>query len=472
MKQLKYYFIFLLLLIGLTTVSAQEKALPKKQLALPLLKISANNRYFESADGKPFFWLGDTGWLLFIKLNRQEVIQYLDNRKQKGYNVIQVMVLHDVKKVVNRYGDSALKNLDAAHPKTTPGTNFSNNTEYDFWDHVDFVINEALKRGIYMALVPVWGSNVKEGLVNETSGKAFAEFLAKRYRNQPNIIWLNGGDILGDTKTPVWESIGTTLRKEDPNHLITFHPRGRSSSSQWFHNAAWLDFNMFQSGHKDYAQDTVEPRMGEDNWKFMQKDYQLIPTKPSMDGEPSYENIPHGLHDTLGPKWHAADVRRYGYWNVFAGGAGFTYGSNAVMQFHSAAGSGDYGTHQNWKDAINDTGAGQMQWIKKLILSMPYFERVPDQSLIASDQGEKYQHLLATRGKQFAFIYTYTGRTMNIQMGKIAGTKLTASWFDPRNGNYTTIGVFENKGTHVFNPPGEEKEGNDWILVLKSAPTK
>ena len=61
---------------------------------------------------------------------------------------------------------------------------------------------------------------------------------------------------------------------------------------------------------------------------------------------------------------------------------------------------------------------------------------------------------------------------MNIQMGKIAGTKLTASWFDPRNGNYTTIGVFENKGTHVFNPPGEEKEGNDWILVLKSAPTK
>jgi hypothetical protein len=320
--------------------------------------------------------------------------------------------------------------------------------------------------------VPVWGSNVKEGMVNEPSAKALAGFLANRYRHQSNIIWLNGGDLLGDLKGEVWESIGTELRKNDPNHLISFHPRGRNSSSQWFHNASWLDFNMFQSGHKDYAQDTVEPRMGEDNWKFIEHDYQLKPTKPSMDGEPSYENIPHGLHDTLGPKWHAADVRRYAYWSVFAGGAGYTYGSNAVMQFHNGIGSGDYGTHQNWKDAINDTGAGQMQWMKKLILSKPYFERVPDQTLIASGQGEKYQRLLATRGKNYAFVYTYTGREMNIQMGKIEGKKVKASWYNPRNGNYTAIGVFENTGTHSFDPPGDQKEGNDWVLVLESVSTK
>src|ERR1044071_2664724 len=83
-----------------------------------LLKISANKRFFQTADGKPFFWLGDTGWLLFPKTTREEAIQYLDKRKEQGFNVIQVMVLHDVK-IKNAYGDYALKNADASMPNVT-----------------------------------------------------------------------------------------------------------------------------------------------------------------------------------------------------------------------------------------------------------------------------------------------------------------------------------------------------------------
>src|ERR1700748_2325033 len=71
------------------------------------LKISANKRYFTTADGKPFFWLGDTGWLLFTKLNREEAEKYLEDRRKKGFNVIQVMVLHSLG-AVNVYGDTAL----------------------------------------------------------------------------------------------------------------------------------------------------------------------------------------------------------------------------------------------------------------------------------------------------------------------------------------------------------------------------
>src|SRR5690349_21811345 len=87
---------------------------------LQALKISPNGRYFMTADGKPFFWLGDTGWLLFSKLKREEVIKFLDDRKAKGFNVIQVMALHTLK-VVNAYGDTALKGGNAAMPITTPG---------------------------------------------------------------------------------------------------------------------------------------------------------------------------------------------------------------------------------------------------------------------------------------------------------------------------------------------------------------
>jgi hypothetical protein len=318
-----------------------------------------------------------------------------------------------------------------------------------------------------MALVPVWGSNVKAGLVPEEAAKIFTSFLVNRYKNKNNIIWVNGGDLKGSDGLAVWNIIGNTIRSMDQKHLITFHPRGRSTSSEWFHKAEWLDFNMFQSGHKDYAQDTAEPRIGEDNWKFAAGDYALQPTKPTMDGEPSYENIPHGLHDSLAPLWHADDVRRYGYWSVLSGGAGFTYGHNAVMQFFNGIGTGDYFTKQKWSDAIKDPGSSQVQYIKKLMLSKSAVGRVPDQSLIAN-QGSRYDHLVALRGNDYAFIYSYTGRHIQLNLGKINGEKIDASWYDPRNGKYKSIGTFINKGEHEFDPPGNPQNGNDWVLVLST----
>src|SRR6187401_2573999 len=125
------------------------------------LKVSANNRYFQTSDGKPFFWLGDTGWLLFKKCTREAAVTYLENRKQNGFNVVQAMVLHELR-LTNVYGDSALINNDASKPAITNGNSFSSQDEYDYWDHVDYVLDEAAKRGIYLALVPVWGSNIKK----------------------------------------------------------------------------------------------------------------------------------------------------------------------------------------------------------------------------------------------------------------------------------------------------------------------
>jgi hypothetical protein len=53
-------------------------------------------------------------------------------------------------------------------------------------------------------------------------------------------------------------------------------------------------------------------------------------------------------------------------------------------------------------------------------------------------------------------------------MGKLKGTEVTASWYDPRNGKTETIGTFENKGVREFDPPGDPKDGNDWILIIDS----
>ena len=297
----------------------------QQESGMPLLKVSENGRFFQQEDGKPFFWLGDTGWLLFAKLTREDAEKYLEDRKEKGFNVIQVMVLHTVG-AKNIYGDSALVNKNVAQPLVTEGNDFSDPEQYDFWDHMDYVIDLAAQKHLYMALVPVWGNNVKDGYVTLEQGAAYAKWIANRYKDRKNIIWLNGGDTFGNDSTTIWNAIGNGLNNTDPNHLITFHPRGRCSSTDWFHNEKWLDFNMVQSGHRRYDQDDTERGYGQDNWRYMADDYKMMPAKPTIDGEPSYEGIPHGLHDVNQPFWNDADVRRYGYWSVFAGAFGYTYG--------------------------------------------------------------------------------------------------------------------------------------------------
>ncbi|WP_420151119.1 glycoside hydrolase family 140 protein [Spirosoma sp.] len=452
------------IVIGCTTSDKKEK-----QPDSPQLTVSGNARFLAVGDNKPFFWLGDTGWLLFTRLNRDEVETYLENRKQKGFNVIQVMVLHTLG-ATNVYGDSALIGKNIATPKLTEGNTFSDSTQYDFWDHIDFVVDKAAEKGIYMALVPLWGNNVKSKRVNQERAKAYAEFIANRYKNRPNIIWLDGGDIKGADSLEVWKTMGRTINQVDSTHLITFHPRGRSSSSEWFHNESWLDFNMVQSGHKSYAQDTSAKdnvHYGEDNWRYMQADLAMKPTKPTIDGEPSYEQIPHGLHNPKDPRWTADDVRRYGYWSVLAGAFGYTYGHNSIMQFYKQGDKkSSFGAIDDWTKAIDAPGAGQMIHLKNLILAHSFFDRVPDQSLIAN-QGERYDYLVASRGPDYALIYTYTGRNIKLNMGKLEGDNVTASWFSPRDGKTTAIGDVANTGVQEFNPPAEPKNGNDWVLVIQ-----
>ncbi len=251
---------------------------------------------------------------------------------------------------------------------------------------------------------------------------------------------------------------------------MTFHPFGRTQSSRWFHDASWLDFNMFQSGHRRYGQggkDGDNP-YGQDNWRYVEIDYAKEPAKPTIDGEPSYELIPQGLHDPTEPLWHGADIRRYAYWSVFTGACGHTYGHGSVMQMHTKdRGVGGYGVTKPWNEAIYDEGGTQMEHLKNLILSYPFFERIPDQSVLASEQGERYERVVITRGTNYLFAYTYTGRPFDLNMGVIAGEKVEAFWYDPRNGERTSIGSIVNRDVATFTPPGKPQDGNDWVLILE-----
>lgn len=434
----------------------------------PPLTVAPNGRYLQ-AGGKPFFWLGDTGWLMLSKLTREETERYLAMRARQGFTVIQVMVLHQpAMKTVG--GVPALVDGDPARPFTTPGADPVKGDEYDFWDHLDWAVDRAAAHGLYLALVPSWGSLADAGKLTPESAAAYGRFLGRRYAGKPNIVWLNGGDTRADKNTATWVALAGAIKAADPGHLMTFHPFGRTDSSWTFHTAPWLDFNMFQSGHQTYAQDTAPGARGEDNWRFVAEDWARTPTKPTVDGEPSYEGIPHGLHDVNAPRWTAADVRRYAWWSVFAGAFGHTYGSNSVMQFYAPGRDKPaYGAGEPWPRAVEAAGAGQMRHLKALMLSRPYFERLPDQTLIADD-GERYDRVLATRGKAYAMAYTWTGRPFTARLGAISGARVRASWFDPRTGTTRLIGVYPNRGERRFAPPGAPAPGNDWALVLDGIP--
>lgn len=422
----------------------------------PALRVSANRRFLETAEGKPFFWLGDTGWLLFHKLTREEADRYLEDRRNKGFNVIQVMVLHTAG-ARNAYGKPALVNGDPARPDLEPG---------GYWDTVDWMIGKAAEKGIYMALVPAWGSLAGGGQLNQSNVEAYTRFLAGRYGKRTNIIWLTGGDILGSRHLELWKTMGRTLKEVAPSQLVTYHPFGRTQSSTWFHQEPWLDFNMYQSGHRRYDQDPTPGAKGEDNWRYTAEDLALTPLKPTLDGEPSYERIPQGLHDLKQPLWTDKDVRRYAYWSVFAGAFGHTYGNGPVMAMTKTDDAKPaYGVRTPWNEAIHDPGAGQMRHLKTLLLSRPFFERVPDQELVVTN-GSRYEYIAATRGANYALLYIYAARPFEVRLGRISGSKVRASWFNPRTGETRAAGEFANKGTRQFTPPGDRGPGNDWVLVL------
>lgn len=432
------------LILGLLTIAV----LPGQTL-----RISENRRFLETSQGQPFFWLGDTAWLLFQNLNREDTLRYLDDRRSKGFNVVQVMVIRTVEDTTAG-GEPALIDGDPARPK--PG---------GYWDHVDWVIDRARERGIHLGMVCAWGSVVNSGKLHAGNVEAYTRFLVERYRSKPNIVWITGGDTRGDRHAEVWRTMGMLIREMDTTHLITYHPFGRTQSSTWFHKESWLDFNMFQSGHRRYDQDRTPGAKGEDNWRYAQEDYSLTPVKPTIDGEPSYENLPQGLHDPKEPYWNDADVRRYAWWSVFAGAFGHTYGENAIIQMHKPGRKGAYGVRTYWNEVLDAPGAGQMHVLKDLLLSRPYFERIPDAALVAGN-GTRYDYIAATRGKSYAMFYTWTGKTFRVRMGVISGKNVRCAWHDPRTGGTRNIGTFANTGIREFDPPGEPANGNDWVLVI------
>ena len=271
---------------------------------------------------------------------------------------------------------------------------------------------------------------------------------------------------------------GRLLKELTPNKLIGYHPFGRCSSSMWFHNEPWLDFNMFQSGHRRYDQASLgawddnaikEGFFGEDNWRYVDRDLGYLPKKPTVDGEPSYEWILQGLHVVTEPYWREWDVRRYAYWSVFEGSMGHTYGDNAIQQFYNdLTKKGAYGVREVWQEALHHAGSGQMGIMRRLMESVDYQNGHPAEELLLSGQKERYERIAVFAGADYVFAYDYLGGEFTLDLKPYIGKKLSAWWFDPADGVYSYLGDYTGKEQVCVKPINKQREDNDWVLVIKA----
>ncbi len=396
------------------------------------LKVSENHRYLVDQKGVPFLYHADTAWQMLWKLTKADTEQYLNNRKQKGFTAIQVQLLpHRVHQT----------NRDGQNPFLSPGDFSRPNPAY--FEHADWAVRKAGEMGLCVMLAPNWLSEWEQDwrryLTNENAEK-WGRYLGNRYQSFKHVMWMHGGDVdpkdLIDETRQVAAGIEATARDQ----LQTYHA-GCKSSSIFFHNDAWLDWNTAY----DYG--NIYPQVYED--------YKRSPTKPVYLGESHYENNNNGKT--------AYDVRKQAYWAMLAGCAGHAYGHGSIWQFA-----------KDWVSGMDAPGAWHMAHLKNVFASREWHKLMPDMEHTAVTKGygdgETYAAAARANDGNSAVVYLPTARPITLDMTKFRG-KLVAKWFDPTSGGYAEVSgsPFDNSGSRDFTPPGKNHAGDaDWVLVLET----
>lgn len=420
------------------------------------LKAHENKRYLMWEDGSPFFYLGDTAWELFHHLTKAEIEYYLSVRAQQGFTVIQAVALAEFGGIEdkNAYGRVPLLQNNGVYDPATP----DEGNGYDYWQHVDYAVDTAAEKGLFIGLLPTWGDkfNKKWGegpeIFTPENARIYGKWIANRYKDKWNIIWILGGDRPLETQLhhDIINTMAEGILSADSSHLITLHPVGCASSVDFTAGQPYMDFHTVQSGHGVEAYES---------WKLVRRTG-TAEAKPFMDSEPRYEDHPACFNASIGYLWDASDVRHNAYWDLMEGVCGHTYGNHSIWKFNTEPQA--YWPYR-WQDALLHEGANQIANIVKLRMSRPYFEFRPSMDLVQDDPAAM-AHQCAGRGERYAFIYSPLGQPIRAYLQNLGGGAIKASWFDPRTAETKVFAIVPAAET-LFVPPTQGK-GSDWVLVL------
>jgi hypothetical protein len=414
------------------------------------LKLSTNGSYVVDQNNRPFFMNGDGGWDVMVGLSQADADLYLENRRQKGYNLIIAELIE------HKFATNAPANFYGQQPFVTPGNFATPNAAY--FAQADWVLTDAASKGQVVLLDPLylgygcgdegWCAEVMNSSLATMQG--WGAYVGNRYKAFPNIIWLIGGDVdpLTDGVSDKVTAFVTGLLQADPNHLVSAHNvRGESAVAGW-PTASWLTLNDIYTDNITYTSAVTE--------------YNRVPFKPFFEVESYYENE----HSST-----PVSLRSEAYWTVLSGGMGHIFGNCPMWGFDAPATLPfcTPPTGLSWRTQLESAGSVTVALVGTLFNSRAFYNLVPDQTHQVMTAGYQSGTTYATAARSSdgstVIAYIPTQRAVTIDMTKIASASAIAWWYNTRTGVATLIGTFPTTGPQTLTPP----DSNDWVLVADNA---
>ncbi|UCF16843.1 MAG: DUF4038 domain-containing protein [Phycisphaerales bacterium] len=418
------------------------------------IRVAADQRHFEHADGTPFLWLGDTWWKNLCKRMTWEGFQELTaDRKAKGYNVVQI--------VCGPYPD---ENMMEARWENEGGMPYETRdfsvVNPKYFEYADRRIKHLVDAGIVPVIVGGWGRPQAGGKstlaqVGIDGFKRHWRNLVARYGAYPT-IWMVGGEAR-DAYGP-WSTLARYLKDIDPYHnLVCYHAPGHPR--EMLRDNDMFDFDMVAFGHDGM-------KTANRTSQLMQSCLAMSPKRPVLCGEACYE----GHMQT-----NFQDHQRYMFWRfMLSGAAGHTYGAAGV--WHAGV-EGDPGLDPvydwtTWRQGMNYPGSSQLGIGKRLLEKYPWWRFEPHPEWAEKDcfaagiPGEVRFIYQPKRG-----IYNWNGTIVkNLE----PGARYSAFYFDPATGRRFDQGAVINRQASSLTSSGEYKaprlpSPQDWVLVLECA---
>jgi hypothetical protein len=340
-------------------------------------RVSANKRYFEYADGTPFYWLGDTWWIgLSDRISWDAFQKLTQNRKEKGFTVVQIVAgmvpnNEEVAPIEEGYRNEGGPVYDPQFKQINP----------KYFDYADRRIACLVDAGIAPAIVGAWHQAMAQ--MGITKMKKHWRYIIARYGAYP-VFWIVGGEVYdpsekearkvfagqskvleGELRSPGWSDVARYIRATDPlHHPVTVHeipPPYRPPL-----NADDLtDFDLFQPSHLGWPSIALEVALLDATRS------QTWMTKPEVVGEIGYE----GIGGT-----HLEDFQRVAFWlAMLNGAAGYTYGANPVFEAYATDKPFQYPkyTFLTWDEGMNLPGGYQISLGANLLKKFEWWNFAP-----------------------------------------------------------------------------------------------
>lgn len=411
------------------------------------------------ADGTPFFWTACTAWNGALKSTEEEWDIYLEDRKSKNYNVIQLVTTQWRGGDADRYGQAAFDGCGRI--SVNPA----------FYQHLDKKMDKVNEYGLVAAPVLLWtlpfgqGRHLSPGyFLPHEEAILLAKYIVARYGGH-QVVWFLGGDgRYVDEYEQKWKNIGRGVFGGEHPGIVAQHPHGRSWIGNVYEDEPWLDIVGYQSSHSAAA--------GTVNWINkgpMAEEWSQIPSKPIINLEPIYEQIRENTT--------ATDVRNASYWSVFATPvAGISYGANGIWPWlregEKILNHGDAPWTDTWRESLDLPGGKQIGYLSAFMQKFEWWKLKPaHQELLVNQPGDQvYNHFISVlKSQNYETILVYVPAKLDFKLYNPVNLQYKSQWFDPVNNEYSQIeDIAGQKSVLEFASPGD----HDTVLILTSNGTE